>query len=342
MNITDPVWGEATVDEPILEELLASRPVQRLKGIHQAGASYYILPEKRCVTRYEHSVGVMLLLRSLGAPLEEQVAGLLHDVPHTAFSHTVDIVFPNDEHNFHEHFQKEVIMSSEIPAILGIHGLPLRTALEPDQFPLLEQPLPELCADRLDYTLRDMVALHRTNTGETSAFLKQLLPTASGLISRSTEAALWFARLFVQANAELYTSINDAGAYWALAGAIRQAYRIGAFTDTDLFSSDDEAMSRLQASSDPVVQAYLALLRPGTEYHAVELDGAPHFATRMKQRIVDPRVLEPGWPGPTRLSEVSPEYAAILSGLALDPVVHYRLWTAQMPPRLTEILGEGR
>jgi HD superfamily phosphohydrolase len=341
MNITDPVWGAATVDEPVLQELIASRPVQRLKGIHQAGASFYILPEQRSVTRYEHSIGVLLLLRGLGASLEEQVAGLLHDVPHTAFSHTVDIVFPNDEHNFHEQFQHEIIMSSEIPAILERYGLSLRAALEPDRYPLLEQPLPDLCADRLDYTLRDMVALHEIESGEITAFLGQLLPTESGIVSRSIEAALWFAKLFVRANSELYTAISDAGAYWALAGAIRRAYKVGAFTDEHLFSSDEEAMARLVGSGDPVVQAYLDLLRPGTEYRKVDGDGAPFFSTRMKQRIVDPQVLEPGSPRPRRLSELCGEYAEILVGLDPDRVVHYRLWPTSLPSGLADIVGEA-
>ena len=45
------------------------------------------------ITRYEHSVGVMLLARRVGGGLREQVAALLHDVSHTAFSHVIDHVF---------------------------------------------------------------------------------------------------------------------------------------------------------------------------------------------------------------------------------------------------------
>ena len=41
---------------------------------------------------FEHSLGVYLLLRRLGADRREQVAGLLHDISHTAFSHAVDFL----------------------------------------------------------------------------------------------------------------------------------------------------------------------------------------------------------------------------------------------------------
>ena len=141
----DALWGQFDVELPVLLELLVSEPVQRLRGIHQAGASHYLYPQSRSTTRFEHSVGVMRLVQLLGGSIEEQVAGLLHDVPHTAFSHTVDIVFPNAEHNYHESFQQDVILNSSVPAILSTHGIPLHSALEPDSYPLLEQPLPDLC-----------------------------------------------------------------------------------------------------------------------------------------------------------------------------------------------------
>src|SRR6266568_5184974 len=125
---SDALWGEIRFDHPVLEELVDSSPVQRLRGIDMAGASRYLFPERRSGTRFEHSLGVLHILSVLGANLEEQVAGLLHDVPHTAFSHTVDIVFPSAEYDYHERFQQQVVMRSEIPAILARHGVALHTA----------------------------------------------------------------------------------------------------------------------------------------------------------------------------------------------------------------------
>ena len=102
-------------------------------------------------------MGVMLLLHKLGASVEEQVAGLLHDVPHTAFSHVIDFVFRTEKHNFHELHHERVIMGSEIQGILDKHGFDVKRILDEHKFPLLEKDLPDLCADRVDYTLRDSV-----------------------------------------------------------------------------------------------------------------------------------------------------------------------------------------
>ncbi len=89
MIINDAIYGKYKINEPVLVELIKSRPMQRLKKIAQLGIPdrfYHI----RGFSRFEHSLGVMLLLRKLNASLEEQAAGLLHDVSHTAFSHVVD------------------------------------------------------------------------------------------------------------------------------------------------------------------------------------------------------------------------------------------------------------
>ncbi|MEA2573819.1 MAG: uncharacterized protein QOH93_1117 [Chloroflexia bacterium] len=341
----DNLWDKIPVEEPVLVELVESGPVQRLKGIHQAGASAYLLPGFSRTTRYEHSLGVMYVLSRLGAGLEERVAGLLHDVPHTAFSHTADIVFPSDEHNFHERFQHEVINGSDVPAILQRHGVSLEAGLEPDKYPLLEAPLPDLCADRLDYSLRDLRNDGRITRGEANSFIGHLLPTPTGILVDDREAAEWFARLFREANDLYWTGPMQAGAYWALAGAIRRAYETGDFTDDDLFSTDAEAMSRLRNLDDAEVQAYLSLLVPGTRFYEVEGSG-PYFSTHMKQRYVDPLVLERGWDAPRRLSEVSQGYRELMDTFPRGRSVRYKLWSDSMPrliaDRLAHVADETR
>ncbi len=61
MMILDSIYGKFNV-EPIFEELINTKEVQRLKNIHQGGASYLVNP-KWNVTRYEHSIGTMIFIR---------------------------------------------------------------------------------------------------------------------------------------------------------------------------------------------------------------------------------------------------------------------------------------
>src|SRR5882672_946575 len=122
MIVGDRTYGKTDITSEVILELINSKPLQRLKGIAQYGIPDVFYHHKN-YSRYEHSVGVMLLLRRLGASEEEQIAGLLHDVSHTAFSHVIDWVVGEGgaesyQDEQHEHFIRE----SEIPRILKKHG----------------------------------------------------------------------------------------------------------------------------------------------------------------------------------------------------------------------------
>jgi HD superfamily phosphohydrolase len=80
---------------------LRTAPLQGLRGMHQGGAIVHANPAINH-TRFDHSAGVMLRIRRLGGSLWEQLAGLLHDVLHTAFSHLIDYVLEVAEEDYHE------------------------------------------------------------------------------------------------------------------------------------------------------------------------------------------------------------------------------------------------
>ena len=112
MEYTDKIYGKIKIDEPVINDLIASEPLQRLKAVNQYGASFYRFPHLT-TNRFEHSVGVYYILKRLGASVEEQIAGLLHDVPHTAFSHVSDIVFEDPTQTFHEKFHEKIILHKD-------------------------------------------------------------------------------------------------------------------------------------------------------------------------------------------------------------------------------------
>ena len=84
MHYLNAVCGPVSIDEPVLIDLINSSAVQRLHHILQHGITGF-LGMTQPITRFQHSVGVMLLTRRLGASLSKQIAALLHDVSHTAF-----------------------------------------------------------------------------------------------------------------------------------------------------------------------------------------------------------------------------------------------------------------
>src|SRR6476620_5082416 len=121
MHWNDRVYRSVAIEEPEILHLIECPTFQRLKGIRQAGPSALAFPFKD-VTRFEHCLGVYLLLRRLGADRREQVAGLLHDISHTAFSHAVDFVFSSEEQNHHEALKHEFLERPDLVAALGPMG----------------------------------------------------------------------------------------------------------------------------------------------------------------------------------------------------------------------------
>jgi HD superfamily phosphohydrolase len=113
MKIYDALYGEYQIDG-VLEDLVNCPEIQRLKDIHMIGPSYLLNPLWN-ETRYEHSVGVMLLIKKLGGTIEEQIAGLLHDVSHTIFSHVIDMVMKKEMEDYHEEIKADYLKNSTIP-----------------------------------------------------------------------------------------------------------------------------------------------------------------------------------------------------------------------------------
>ena len=84
---------------PLCKLFIDTPEFNRLRRIKQLGLAYYVYPSA-VHTRFEHSIGVMHLAGKVGEVLRVdsrekellQLAGLLHDVGHVAFSHLMDYI----------------------------------------------------------------------------------------------------------------------------------------------------------------------------------------------------------------------------------------------------------
>jgi HD superfamily phosphohydrolase len=325
--LVDPVFGAVELTEPLLLALLRTAPVQRLLGIHQAGASYLVRPG-RDVTRYEHAVGVMLLIRRLGGSVEEQAAGLVHDVPHTAFSHVADQLFARRGEDYHEAHFERLVLRSEIPGVLAAHGLRVEPLLDHRRWRLLEQPLPELCADRIDYTLRDLLRLGAIAPAEVAAFLPTLTVSSGTIAVSDPEAALWFVRHFAEEVLDLFMHPLELFANATLADALRRGLTIGALAEEDLFLDDEAVQARLRAAGDAEILGALDVLRPGVV--VVEDDTAYDVHAYSKARNVDPLVVGPG--GARRCSAIYPSIRALHERVAQKAARGVFVRVAHAPP----------
>lgn len=291
MIISDVLYGEFEVDQ-VLEELILSKSVQRLKGIHQAGASY-LMNEKWNVTRFDHSVGVMLLIKKLGGSVEEQMAGLLHDVSHTAFSHVIDYVFDNRNESYHEEIFSSVVKNSEIPAILAKYGYNYEDILLDDsKWTLLERSAPELCADRVDYTLRDMYTYGYISLEEAQDFLDDLIAVDGKMVLQNIEIAEWFTETYYKEVIDFFMKPINIYGNDMLAKTLKLALHKKVIHADDFLLEDDELISKLQLCNDPEVEALLRKVHPNVKVKEDRNEYDLH--QKNKVRLIDPPLLHEG------------------------------------------------
>ena len=247
MRWDDRVYGELKVEDPAVQALVDCPTFRRLQGIKQAGPSALAFPFKT-VTRFEHSLGVYILLGKLGADRREQVAGLLHDISHTAFSHAVDFVFDSEHQDHHEGLKPEFLRRPDIIAALADLGYRPEEFFDDAIYPLLEQPLPGLCADRLDYFFRDSLACSVTTPDQVARFLAHLTVVGTTIVFTDATVAREAAERFSVMNRDWWASPTEAYIYNEFADAIREAFRTGVLRKADLLGDDALVLGKLRAA----------------------------------------------------------------------------------------------
>ncbi|MCX6774926.1 MAG: HD domain-containing protein [DPANN group archaeon] len=308
MKIRDRIYGPFTVEEPVLIELMNSGAMQRLKGIAQNGLPGYLHTTGKDFSRFEHSVGVMLLLRKLGAGLEEQVAGLIHDVSHTAFSHLSDIVFGNwEKEDSQDNQHEQVVLYSDIPWVLSRNGIDTGSVIDIRKFGLLERESPALCADRVDYALRDFMF----DFDAITPCLNDLAVHDGQLVFTSEKAANLFGFGYMSCQKEHWSGPDPKVRWYLFSQALRVALDENIVSKEDFYETDNYVLEKMNASNNAEISGLLEKLSGKIKFKIDEEN--PQVCLKNKWRFVDPAYVENGII--YKLSEVNAEYRLLLKDM---------------------------
>jgi HD superfamily phosphohydrolase len=121
----------------------------------------------------------------------------------------------------------------------------------------LERPLPWLCADRLDYFLRDSLACGVTDRGAADRILAHVAAVDRTLVFTDVAVAREAAALFAVMNRDWWASPTESYIYNEFADALREAFRLGALTKAHLFEDDAHVLARLRAAGSRFVDEKL-------------------------------------------------------------------------------------
>ena len=258
--ILDTWYGKYTIDEPVLCELIESKAVQRLKHINQYGVLDYIIAPQY-FNRYDHSIRVMVTLRRFGASLLEQIAGLLHDVSHTVFSHVGDHVFKqvSNKDSYQDGIHIWYLNRTDIPEILNTYGITIADIDHKDNgFTMLEQDLPDICADRLSYTIDGGLIEHKLTYYDIRTMLDHVHFQDGVWFFDDVTIARKFADVSMHLHLNLFNTAWNFVIYDWTAQVLLRAVEIDLITLDDIhFSVDDVVWDILNKSSDKEIQKLL-------------------------------------------------------------------------------------
>lgn len=288
MQLNNNIWGQNEVNDSILISLLTSDAVKRLKQVMQAGANFLINPNRN-VTRYEHSEGVMLLIKRLGGSWEEQAAGLLHDISHTAFSHTIDMLMNNKNDNYHETVKEKVVTHFGISEYFLNTPYQLDRILDEKNFLILDQPQPNLCADRIDYAVRDMKKLGYITQAEIEEFLDTLTVINGRIMVTDIESAEWFCIQFHRLVKNIFMDPTENYYSYLFTRILNYALEICCISMDDLlFGTDSGVLESLYKCDDSKLKDLLTTF----EHRSPIIVDQKRYEiiVRPKARVIDPNV----------------------------------------------------
>jgi HD superfamily phosphohydrolase len=291
----DTFYGPLEVNEPVLLELIESPTFQRLKSIHQYGVAYYTTHREE-YNRFDHSVGVFAILRVNHASIEEQIAGLLHDVSHTAFSHVGDWVFgkENQDKDYQNDIHALYLEMSGLADILKKHGFTVDQILPHEElFPALENSLPNLCADRIDYNIQGAYYQGFITYEEVLTIFHDLRFSENRWVSTSPELMKKLTRFSLFMTQTCWGGpTNHLMSRW-LADAILRSIEIGVISQKDFhFGTDQDIWDLLMMQKDPIIaQKMWMVMHPQDYFSVVDTTAEADDIVKSKFRGINPWIL---------------------------------------------------
>jgi len=310
------VLCDLIVTNRFMEEIITSRTMERLEYIDQGGPGAYFGYEPH-FDRRKHSLAVAALIQFFAGKLEEIITGLLHDASHTAFSHCGDLFHEKDmssESSYQDDIHLQFLATHDVNAIIEKYGETTLQTFDPknDEYKRLEQPLPDMCADRIAYNLQTALAYDLFTHDEVLFVIEHLHFENNQWFFDDVQTAKTFAQLPIIFLYRIWANPKNIALFYFFVAALKQAVSIGILSEEIMDNgTDQDVMKILKESEDETIKKLLICCSDINHHHIIlqETDGEPTtIFTKSKCRAIDPLVQI--YPGASlqRLSEIDPDF----------------------------------
>ena len=175
MVIHDAVWGDCSIGDrqpydSLLMELARSPLFRRLQAVEQLTLppSFSTVPNTTLFSRWQHIWGSLAFVRKMTEGDDRfddrqrtvlELRTLFSDVGQTAFSHLGDWIFQGIQggENLHDQDLRALLETFGVDETLADYGLTLEETVFPETEDWVECPSPDLCVDRVDYGMREVL-----------------------------------------------------------------------------------------------------------------------------------------------------------------------------------------
>ena len=140
-----------------LMEYINTPEMQRLDGIGMSCGTLYtkVYNDKYYYSSLTHSIAVALIIWHFTGDKKQTISGLFHDIATPTFKHCIDFMNGDSEKQIStEERTKQIIENSkEIVNLLKRDNICLEDVIDYHIYPIADNDMPKLSADRLEYTL---------------------------------------------------------------------------------------------------------------------------------------------------------------------------------------------
>lgn len=288
----------------IIDDFAAVPEMQRLRGVGMnCGCEYTAFPMfagLQPYSRFDHSMGAALIVWHFTRDPAQTVAALLHDIATPVFAHVIDFLHGDylTQEATEEGTAEMIAASDAIQRCLDRYGLTTDDVADYHRYPIADNDTPRLSADRLEYTIGNVINYGICTADEAAAFYHDLTVDTnedgqSELVFRTKDTARKFTRAAL-ACSRIYVADADRYAVQMLAECLRDAIACRAVTYADLYTTEPEIIDKL-LRQDASRGRWLDF----RQLHAMRTGNRPddHPGWRRipaKKRFIDPYVMHTG------------------------------------------------
>lgn len=274
--------------------------IQRLKGIGLfCGTDWTNLyHHKFFYSRYYHSIGVALIIWHFTHDKKQTLAGLFHDVSSPIFSHVVD--FKNNDYLEQvstESLNTTILKNDQmLQLILKKEGIDFKDICDYHQYPIADNTMPKLSADRLEYmfstglVMADIFDLKSIEKYYQNIIISTNEENCIELAFTKEEVAVEYCCRCCKVG-KLYLTNKNKLALQLLATITDQAIALGAIKEEDMYVlTEQEVMKIFEGIDDSTFQKYLQSFIQATSIMESEtiIDNTFYIHLDVKKRYIDP------------------------------------------------------